>query len=132
MIRRPPRSTRTDTLFPYTTLFRSRGGGRADAHLVLRAQQPGLRSRCGGRALPRCHTGDDRQRPSFPRRGGDQVNVGSGKKSSWFVRGTILVVRLIWLFPALGVPVTSFRTGISANPTGLGTAHTQPLTKAQG
>src|SRR3546814_1917968 len=25
MIRRPPRSTRTDTLFPYTTLFRSEG-----------------------------------------------------------------------------------------------------------
>src|SRR3546814_3958342 len=33
MIRRPPRSTRTDTLFPYTTLFRSRrneGGHVAD------------------------------------------------------------------------------------------------------
>src|SRR3546814_16726714 len=28
MIRRPPRSTRTDTRFPYTTLFRSRGLGR--------------------------------------------------------------------------------------------------------
>src|SRR3546814_4166586 len=27
MIRRPPRSTRTDTLFPYTTLFRSCGAG---------------------------------------------------------------------------------------------------------
>src|SRR3546814_1410763 len=27
MIRRPPRSTRTDTLFPYTTLFRSEGRG---------------------------------------------------------------------------------------------------------
>src|SRR3546814_18312720 len=26
MIRRPPRSTRTDTLFPYTTLFRSANG----------------------------------------------------------------------------------------------------------
>src|SRR3546814_4142872 len=26
MIRRPPRSTRTDTLFPYTTLFRSEAG----------------------------------------------------------------------------------------------------------
>src|SRR3546814_2895673 len=26
MIRRPPRSTRTDTLFPYTTLFRSHAG----------------------------------------------------------------------------------------------------------
>src|SRR3546814_7471084 len=37
MIRRPPRSTRTDTLFPYTTLFRStcrcfrRRGGRCGA-----------------------------------------------------------------------------------------------------
>src|SRR3546814_5577583 len=31
MIRRPPRSTRTDTLFPYTTLFRSR-------HHILRRQ----------------------------------------------------------------------------------------------
>src|SRR3546814_1987443 len=30
MIRRPPRSTRTDTLFPYTTLFRSRAGRRED------------------------------------------------------------------------------------------------------
>src|SRR3546814_20578142 len=29
MIRRPPRSTRTDTLFPYTTLFRSPGLGPA-------------------------------------------------------------------------------------------------------
>src|SRR3546814_12485757 len=28
MIRRPPRSTRTDTLFPYTTLFRSPRRGR--------------------------------------------------------------------------------------------------------
>src|SRR3546814_10964427 len=41
MIRRPPKSTRTDTLFPYTTLFRSvRPGdplmfiGQADAWLV--------------------------------------------------------------------------------------------------
>src|SRR3546814_6177234 len=30
MIRRPPRSTRTDTLFPYTTLFRS--GSRRDVY----------------------------------------------------------------------------------------------------
>src|SRR3546814_5864891 len=29
MIRRPPRSTRTDTLFPYTTLFRSEQGRQA-------------------------------------------------------------------------------------------------------
>src|SRR3546814_18293293 len=31
MIRRPPRSTRTDTLFPYTTLFRSEEIGGRDA-----------------------------------------------------------------------------------------------------
>src|SRR3546814_9883983 len=39
MIRRPPRSTRTDTLFPYTTLFRSRQGA-----------DPGLLRRGGARA----------------------------------------------------------------------------------
>src|SRR3546814_20960973 len=38
MIRRPPRSTRTDTLFPYTTLFRS---GIETAGLVYEAPQPG-------------------------------------------------------------------------------------------
>src|SRR3546814_11326006 len=31
MIRRPPRSTRTDTLFPYTTLFRSNSSSRTTA-----------------------------------------------------------------------------------------------------
>src|SRR3546814_20924817 len=35
MIRRPPRSTRTDTLFPYTTLFRSEG--KPDVTSVLAA-----------------------------------------------------------------------------------------------
>src|SRR3546814_16266987 len=36
MIRRPPRSTRTDTLFPYTTLFRSRQRGDAwNAHSLF-------------------------------------------------------------------------------------------------
>src|SRR3546814_13829604 len=43
MIRRPPRSTRTDTLFPYTTLFRSpksdRGRRRLDAERALQAWQ---------------------------------------------------------------------------------------------
>src|SRR3546814_4281703 len=43
MIRRPPRSTRTDTLFPYTTLFRS----LRRCVLFLRT---GRRRRLGGRA----------------------------------------------------------------------------------
>src|SRR3546814_9547196 len=54
MIRRPPRSTRTDTLFPYTTLFRSahRGGGQqpargaaADALAFRPRSRPRLRCR---------------------------------------------------------------------------------------
>src|SRR3546814_6372671 len=58
MIRRPPRSTRTDTLFPYTTLFRSTSGiepffqvlhrfakdqrvvAGIDAHIVARGVDP--------------------------------------------------------------------------------------------
>src|SRR3546814_13441795 len=35
MIRRPPRSTRTDTLFPYTTLFRSEMAGIEKKRLVV-------------------------------------------------------------------------------------------------
>src|SRR3546814_1676301 len=65
MIRRPPRSTRTDTLFPYTTLFRSQallaGGDRGDARhrqrvadargLVVRTHQHGDVARLHGAAL---------------------------------------------------------------------------------
>src|SRR3546814_20757140 len=55
MIRRPPRSTRTDTLFPYTTLFRSNGNvsgifvegndvtERAEAEQALRENEQRLR-----------------------------------------------------------------------------------------
>src|SRR3546814_5951555 len=40
MIRRPPRSTRTDTLFPYTTLFRS-ANGSASAELRAARDETG-------------------------------------------------------------------------------------------
>src|SRR3546814_10510787 len=44
MIRRPPRSTRTDTLFPYTTLFRSPGGDRVRRrHRTVGAAHPPVR-----------------------------------------------------------------------------------------
>src|SRR3546814_17763851 len=42
MIRRPPRSTRTDTLFPYTTLFRSEEGAAAAIGLQGAADQQRL------------------------------------------------------------------------------------------
>src|SRR3546814_10212908 len=40
MIRRPPRSTRTDTLFPYTTLFRSVGHGCTVRKVAEKSYQP--------------------------------------------------------------------------------------------
>src|SRR3546814_17298633 len=40
MIRRPPRSTRTDTLFPYTTLFRSAAGRVLAEDVAARRTQP--------------------------------------------------------------------------------------------
>src|SRR3546814_1032512 len=53
MIRRPPRSTRTDTLFPYTTLFRSHEVDQAD-EVAFRADRQIERSR------NRAQTIDDR------------------------------------------------------------------------
>src|SRR3546814_2986212 len=44
MIRRPPRSTRTDTLFPYTTLFRSGGRGMTDPDKLLKMLDRGQRA----------------------------------------------------------------------------------------
>src|SRR3546814_18831080 len=43
MLRRPPRSTRTDTLFPYTTLFRSLREELGDRAEVERRGAEGLR-----------------------------------------------------------------------------------------
>src|SRR3546814_20797078 len=42
MIRRPPRSTRTDTLFPYTTLFRSPDGPRRFASVDIAFRAPAI------------------------------------------------------------------------------------------
>src|SRR3546814_16842182 len=48
MIRRPPRSTRTDTLFPYTTLFRS------PSATMVRASKALSMVRCGNASKPFC------------------------------------------------------------------------------
>src|SRR3546814_6183470 len=47
MRRRPPRSTRTDTLFPYTTLFRSRESPHRHPRLSRRVGVAGARHRRG-------------------------------------------------------------------------------------
>src|SRR3546814_20918217 len=65
MIRRPPRSTRTDTLFPYTTLFRSGGHQGGADHLPLQAS--------GGRTDV---VDGGRQGDGFPRVGAGGGAVG--------------------------------------------------------
>src|SRR3546814_9040428 len=49
MIRRPPRATRTDTLFPYTTLFRSQRLGEIEKLERSEGQDLGLRVFVGKR-----------------------------------------------------------------------------------
>src|SRR3546814_3570010 len=63
MIRRPPRSTRTDTLFPYTTLFRSRlarTGRAGDQDQALRLVDQLLEDPRRGQVLEREHLGRNR------------------------------------------------------------------------
>src|SRR3546814_16313098 len=48
MIRRPPRSTRTDTLFPYTTLFRSEGRTLAEQSADALGSAPDIVFECAG------------------------------------------------------------------------------------
>src|SRR3546814_3400596 len=68
MIRRPPRSTRTDTLFPYTTLFRSRASAavqRAEAGGTRGGSARGARAALeeGRRAVPAGRGGGAQLRP---------------------------------------------------------------------
>src|SRR3546814_3460179 len=53
MIRRPPRSTRTDTLFPYTTLFRSSASLRRVDHNAPRCSKRTASRRTPPRTTPR-------------------------------------------------------------------------------
>src|SRR3546814_17254675 len=74
MIRRPPRSTRTDTLFPYTTLFRSLWG---------------LQDRLSVGRIQYQHAGDAANQPRYadlrPRKGqgrGDRFQVLAVRSSA--------------------------------------------------
>src|SRR3546814_19467626 len=52
IIRQPPRSTRTDTLFPYTTLFRSLMSGLDYERVVLAGLQLGIMQACLDTVIP--------------------------------------------------------------------------------
>src|SRR3546814_20481660 len=74
MIRRPPRSTRTDTLFPYTTLFRAyRSGDPACVGLQMVRRRAGDAHGAGGHrdarrsdAAAACLLDDDRNEEGCP------------------------------------------------------------------
>src|SRR3546814_5310627 len=74
MIRPPPRSTRTDTLFPYTTLFRSHAATLPNCAAALRRCPPAVPAQaaesreaagtavCASAAVPRSALEDRRER----------------------------------------------------------------------
>src|SRR3546814_15042793 len=72
MIRRPPRSTRTDTLFPYTTLFRSPAARRRHRrHRRRRADAEVFHGQGAGRREP--------LRPAQPCRDLRAVGIDDGR-----------------------------------------------------
>src|SRR3546814_14073794 len=84
MIRRPPRSTRTDTLFPYTTLFRSQrlpaiiAGAAAGAAVLVRCHHRRRSHALSGieRGAGRCGGG----RPARARRAAGQVGSSAADR----------------------------------------------------
>src|SRR3546814_3903889 len=83
MIRRPPRSTRTDTLFPYTTLFRSFSGERPAARRALRGR--GTRGRAGGDRSSAYRQRTDRR--CQPVRGETPAPAAEGRDRARDIRG---------------------------------------------
>src|SRR3546814_1326821 len=66
MIRRPPRSTRTDTLFPYTTLFRSQGMGRTSTMCVCGDNQECATLGAGNMFVPHTNRRTGEACPGIP------------------------------------------------------------------
>src|SRR3546814_3717634 len=71
MIRRPPRSTRTDTLFPYTTRFRS-----------LEFQRRGVRGNLGRRVVDRRQVESEHQHACNGHRADGADHLPSSSRSS--------------------------------------------------
>src|SRR3546814_9246185 len=115
MIRRPPRSTRTDTLFPYTTLFRAWAGPKGGLEYLLNGMWPidAFTEENGGTRLwPGSH--DNQDASDLPEalavvpevRPGDAMlflgstlHGGGGNRSRSPRRGVIVSYCLGWLKP---------------------------------
>src|SRR3546814_11262456 len=106
MLRRPPRSTRTDTLFPYTTLFRSHGnfavrtGALVEKILIEEGRATGVVIRRG------------KNRETLRARGGVVLSAGAF--------GSTQILMLSGIGPAAhlagqGIEVVLDRAGVRAN-----------------
>src|SRR3546814_8662544 len=86
MIRRPPRSTRTDTLFPYTTLFRS-----PQPTLVPRRKPDAMRAAM----IDKAHTND-------PRPPAEDQDPGQGSKKDGGLAAEPVDPRILKIARAIG------------------------------
>src|SRR3546814_12360465 len=86
MIRRPPRSTRTDTLFPYTTLFRSPRHPQKLFQSARKVTKVTLRPRCF--AFPRvsCAPGTTVRSATLPTR---EINRFKERRATWHGSGVV-------------------------------------------
>ena len=112
MIRRPPRSTQAKTLFPYTTLFRSRGEERGGEGRRRGGERGDERRREGRGGEERGGGEEERERESECVRGEREREGGGGRKNEggggrgrqrrgfqiWVL--TSFWPRSIWKFPA--------------------------------
>src|SRR3546814_6390130 len=111
MIRRPPRSTRTDTLFPYTTLFRSagqylrlRGAPHGGDRAVARGRADfGGAARAAGRGDSRGADGGDR---------GGRIEPARLCAARWRTRLFLQGVARLW---PRGRSMRLWRAGAAAN-----------------
>src|SRR3546814_3681844 len=121
---RPPRSTRTDTLFPYTTLFRSAGRGAveevlAGGYMVSVDHGPGAGQTVAVGVLRPVVTVDDDAdaTASFPRSADDHAVGDSeerGADRDRDVDGGVVVVRSDEPFGVLVVPASFDRERVVA------------------
>src|SRR3546814_14633594 len=83
MRRQPPRLTRTDTLCPYTTLFRSRTGSGTRARCLVQRRYPGSLLSVGlhqSKRIRHARVAAASRRPSIPLRGNDPSRRASRRK----------------------------------------------------
>src|SRR3546814_7264632 len=136
MMRRPPRATRTDTLFPYTTLFRSRKPGQHASTSCRKRENRTARSRPRPRQDRRKAAGSCPDFPQYPapaRRCAWPYRIGRGRpcnKKQKYAVGILCLSRLSGGATPGGNPVLRVARGLPLHRVtqGMGMATTEQST----